>query len=182
MHTWTPRVQEDYEQYRANGTKLVHFGLVHSPAVQRSAARAGPCPGALRFRGAETLRRAYLPEYQLAPQRSRGAHRMHARTPSARTCFSVRACFRTVWQGPDLAPTTPSYWPGLRSRLAGAGAPREARKSAQRALPRLSSRPSLPSADAPPSPSRRKLPSLKLSDRLCEMRENQHFRSICYFF
>jgi hypothetical protein len=166
VHTWTPRVQEDYEQYRANGAKLVHFGLIHSAAVQRRAARAGPCPRALRFRGAETLRRAYLPEYQLAPQRSRGAHRMHARTPSTHTCFRVRVCFRTVWRWADLASTIPSSSPGHRSRLAGlsrlagAGEPPAARTSAQRALPRRSSRPSLPSADAPPSPSRRKLPSL----------------------
>ena len=35
-----------YEQYRANGAKLVHFGLVHSAAVERGAlcARSRPSP------------------------------------------------------------------------------------------------------------------------------------------
>ena len=144
MHTWTPRVQEDYEQYRANGAKLVHFSLVHSSAVQRRA----------MFGGAETLRRAYLPEYQLAQQRSRGAHRkgcMHAHRQRTRVFVCVGRSFHMFFA--DLASTTPSSLPGHRSRRAGAGAPRAVRTSAQRALPRHSSRPSLPAAASPP-PSR----------------------------
>ena len=59
-HRWcasklNPRVLERYEHYRANGAKLVHFGPVHSAAVESGAVCTRPRPKARR---AERPRRA----------------------------------------------------------------------------------------------------------------------------